>query len=371
MKLQPLPKLQPIKKLSPTLFAALKQCSLRAALRQAKAQQTTRSSKTALLGTITHRVLEKASTINRDNEDLRTQTEAVWDETVEQMEEELQTSLLDAHILPIRKWKKYFLLRERTIRRCKEIVATQRISETKVIASERQFDNVRDGFTGKPDLVLRRTNGLVIIDYKSGELSDDLQNREERIESWRQQILFYASIVKEEFGEWPVGGEIRLLNKKIIPILINQQEAEALAEAAQTLKQNYNAKIASGLIYSELAQYSVDGCRFCEFKGACNTFWKENPLPIPGTDSYGYLSGRVLKITTGNNTGTITIASEKLDVPSQEWKISNLSTEQFGNLEELAQGTLVRLINFKIEPDEPYRARPTQDSVIWVVPEDF
>lgn len=77
MKLQLLPKLQSIKKLSPTLFATLKQCPLRAGLRQAKAQQTTRSSKAALLGTIAHRVLEKIGTISRDNEDLRTQAEEI------------------------------------------------------------------------------------------------------------------------------------------------------------------------------------------------------------------------------------------------------------------------------------------------------
>lgn len=369
MKLQPLPKLRSITKLSPTLFATLKRCLLRAGLRQSKAQQTTRSSKAALLGTITHRVLEKSGIISRDGEALRTQAEAIWDEVVGGMEKELQTSSLDRHLLPIRKWKKYFLLRERTIRRCEEIVSTQSISETQVVASEHKFDSVKDGFTGKPDLVLRRAEGLVIIDYKSGELPDDVQEREKQIESWQQQILFYASIVKEEFGEWPVGGEIRLLSKKVIPISIDIQETKTLVVEAQALKRNYNAKIDAGVSHSELAHYSVDGCAFCEFKGACDTFWKENPQPIPETDEYGCLSGQVLKVTTGRSRNSaIVIRSEKSDGNSQEWQISNLSTEQFGNLEELKQGTLVRLIDFKIEPNDSHRAKPTQNSVIWELP---
>ncbi len=372
MKLQPLPKLRPLTKLSPTLFSTLKQCQLHAGLSQVRAQKTTRSSTTALLGTIVHRVLEKASSENKDSGDLRAQAETIWDKTVEQMEEDLQTSPLDRNLLPITRWKRYFLLRERTICRYIEIASSQGISETRVIASERKFDSVRDGFIGKPDLILRRSNGLVIIDYKSGELSDDSENREEKIESWQQQILFYASIIKEEFGEWPVDGEIRLLSKEVISIPINQQEVKAIAKEAQTLKENYNAKIASGVLHSELAQYSIDSCRFCEFKGACNTFWKENPQPIPGTDDYGCLSGRVLKLTIGkNNRGSIVIASEKLNGTSQEWEISNLSTEQFGNLKDFAEGTFVRLINFKIESDGAYRAKPTQNSVIWVVPERF
>ena len=369
MQIQPYPKLHSITKLSPTLFSTLKQCSLRAGLRQAKAQQTTRSAKAALLGTIAHRVLEKAGTISRDSEDLRTQVEAIWDQVVEEMEKELQTSPLDNCLLPIGKWKKYFVLQQRTIRRCEEIASSHGISETQVIASERKFDSVRDGFTGKPDLILRRANGLVIIDYKSTELSDDSQNREEKIGSWQQQILFYASIVKETFGEWPVGSEIRLLNKEVISIPIDLQKVKALLEEAQTLKEEYNAKIAAGMPPSALAQYSVDNCRFCEFKGSCNTFWKENPQPIPGTDDYGCLEGRVLRLTTGgNNKYSIVIASENSDSSWQEWQISNLSAEQFGNLEELEQGTLVRLIDFKIEPNDSYRAKPTQSSVIWELP---
>ena len=113
MKLQPFPKLQPITKISPTLLATLKQCPLRAGLRQVRAQPTTRNSKAALLGTIVHRVLEKAGSINRYGRDLRTQAEEIWDKTAEEMEKELQTSTLDRYLLPIRKWKKYYLLKHR------------------------------------------------------------------------------------------------------------------------------------------------------------------------------------------------------------------------------------------------------------------
>ena len=260
-------------------------------------------------------------------------------------------------------------MQQRTIRRCEEIASSHGMSETQVIASERKFDSVTDGFTGKPDLILRRANGLVIIDYKSAELREDTPDREEIIKSWQHQIMFYASIIKSEYGEWPVDGEIRLLNKKVIPIQIDRQKAVALVEKAQALKGNYNAKIAAGVLPSELAQYSAESCAFCEFKGACNTFWKENPQPIPGTDDYGSLSGRVSKVTTGKSrNSSIVIRSEKSDGSSQEWHISNLSIKQFGNLEELEQGTLVRLIDFKIEPDDSYRAKPTQTSVIWELP---
>ena len=243
MKLQPFPKLPPITKISPTLLAILKQCQLQVGLRQAKAQQTTRSSKTALLGTIAHRVLEKARTVSKDSEDLRTQAEAIWDKTVDEMEKELQTLPLERYLLPITRWRKYYRKRAQTIRRFEDIVASRGMSETQIVAIERKFDNVTDGFTGKPDVVLRKENGLVIIDYKSTELSDDLENREKKIESWRQQILFYASLVKEEFGEWPVDGEIRLLNKEVISIPIDPQKVNALSAEAQTLKEDYNAKV--------------------------------------------------------------------------------------------------------------------------------
>ena len=172
--------------------------------------------------------------------------------------------------------------RAQTIRRFEEIVASRGLSETQIVAIERKFDNVPDGFTGKPDVVLRKKNGLVIIDYKSTELSDDLESQEKKIESWRQQILFYASLVKEEFGEWPVDGEIKLLNKEVISIPIDPQKVNALSAEAQTLKEDYNAKVEMGVPHSKLAQYSVDNCRFCDFKGACNTFWKEESTTSSG-----------------------------------------------------------------------------------------
>ena len=372
MKLQPLPKLQSITKLSPTMFDTLKQCSLQAGLRQVRAQQTTRSSTAALLGILAHRVLEKAGTVNRDSKDFRTQAEAIWDKTVEQMEKDLQSSPRDKHLLPISKWKEYYLRREYTICQYEDIVLSHGISDTQVIARERKFESVRYGFTGKPDLVLRRPEGLVIIDYKSGKLPDDVQEREKRIASWQQQILFYAPIIKEEFGKLPVKGEIRLLNHEVIYTPIDLQKVEALSGEAQALKEDYNTKVEMGAAHSELAKYSVESCTFCEFKGACNTFWKENPQPIPGIDEYGCLSGRVSKVTTGKSRkGFIVIRSEKSDGNLQDWQISNLSAEQFGNLEELKQGTLVRLLNFKIESDESYRAKPTQTSVIWEVPVGF
>ena len=327
------------------------------------------------MGTVSHRVLENARFINRNNKDLRTQVEAMWDDTVCEVEEQLRTSFLDRYLLPINKWKKYYLLRERTIRRCEEIVSSQMkvtssqmISENQIVASEHKFDSVKYGFTGKPDLILRRENGLVIIDYKSGELPDEAEDREEKITMWQQQLLFYATIIKEELGEWPVDAEIRLLNSTVIPINIDQQKAEMLIEETQAVKSNYNEKIAAGVSHSELAQYSEDNCLFCQYKGACNTFWENNPQPIPGTDKYGCLSGKVKNITsTKKGLGRLVIASENTNEALQQWEITNLTIQQFENLRELKQDDFVRLIDFSIG-SESYQAKPTQNSVIWKVP---
>ena len=367
MKLQPLPKLQPIMNLSPTMFATLKKCQLQAGLRNARAQQTTRSSTAALLGTISHRVLENARFINRDNKDLRTQAEAMWDKTAGEVEEQLRTSPLDKHLLPINKWRRYYLLRERTIRRCEEIASSQMISENQVIASERKFDSVKYGFTGKPDLILRQDDGLVIIDYKSGELPDESEDRQEKIAMWQQQVLFYAAIIKEELGEWPVDGEIRLLNNEIVPIQIDQQKAEALIEETQAVKTDYNEKIAAGVSHLELAQYSEDNCIFCEYKGNCDTFWQNNPQPIPGTDKYGCLSGKIKNITTTEKgSGRLVIDSENPNEASQQWEITDLTIKQFENLKELIQGDFVKLIDFLID-SESCQAKPIQTSIIWKV----
>ncbi len=366
MQVQPLPKLNPITKLSPTLFATLRQCQLRAGLSHARAQRTTKISTAALLGTIAHRVLEDARTLKRD-EDLRKQAKTLWDKTVEQVEKTLQNSPLDKSLLPISRWKKYYLLREYTICRCEEIALGHGISERQVIASERKFDNLEYGFTGKPDLIIRRENGLVIIDYKSTELSDDPEERDEKVESWRRQVKFYASIVKSEFGEYPVEGEIRLLNGGVIPIPINPEEVEQLMAEARILKEKYNANIAAGVPESKLAQYSEENCGFCDYKGSCNTFWKMNP--IPGADEFGSLSGKIVRLSnTEKGVGSIVIASDMKNEATKEWKITNLSIDKFEGLRELKKGDFVRLIDFKIDSQNEFHAKPTRNSVIWKVP---
>lgn len=371
MKLEKLPPLRPITKLSPTLFSLLKQCPLRAGLRAAKAQRTTILSKEALLGTIAHRVLEKASSLNGDSENVREMASAIWDEMVSIVEEELQTSPLDRHLLPIRKWQKYFLLRERAIRRCEEIVSNRGSSETRIVSSERKLSSDRKGLTGKPDLVLRRSDGLAIIDYKSGVLPQETQAQKDKIESWGRQILFYAVVVHAEFGEWPVAGEIRLMNKEVIPIPMDPEAAMAVAEEAEALMADYNARIKAGASHSEMARYSSEGCAFCEFKGGCDTFWRKNPQPIPEIDKYGSLSGIVQNISwTKNRVGSLVIESLSATGVPQRWEITDLLLPQFEYLTELVQGDAVRLLDFSIASDASYKARPTTVSVVWNLPPD-
>lgn len=365
MKLQPLPELQPITNLSATLFATLKQCPLRAGLRQAKAQQTTRTPKAALLGTLAHRVLEKARSIVGDSEKSREHACQLWDEAVLEIENALRHSPLDKHTLPIQKWRKYFLLRERTLRRCQEIMALQGRYDTQVVARERQFKGVQNGFTGKPDLILRRPTGLVIVDYKSGELPDASLAREEKIASWQQQLLFYAAIVEAECGEQVSSGEIRMLNKTVIPVKIDRQQVEAVAAEAQTLREMYNKKVAAGDAPATFAQYAAEGCSLCEFRGACDTFWKNTPPPKPGTDTYGCLKGQLLQIASvGHRMKSLVIMCEDANSASQRWEITPLSVEQFGTLEELRPGDSVRAIDFAIDADGAFRAKPTQAAVI-------
>jgi RecB family exonuclease len=369
MKLQPLPQLQEITRLSPTMLSILKQCPLRAGLRQIKAQRTTKRSKAALLGTIAHRVLEKADAIDGHSENTREQASAIWDETVKLIAQDLQTSPLDCHLLPIHKWKGYYLLRERTIRQCEEIVSNRGSSETRFVSSERKFSSDRKGLTGKPDLVLRRADGLAIIDYKSGILPQETEAQKEKIESWRRQVLFYAVVVHAEFGEWPVVGEIRLMNKEVIPIPIEPEAATEVAEEAAALMADYNARIKAFASHSEMARYSPEGCAFCESKGSCDTFWRKNPQPIPGIDKYGCLSGEVLKVSWAKSgIGSLVIESQSATGVLQRWEITNLSPQQFQRGCELRKGDGVRLLDVSIAADA-YRAKPTPASVVWKLPD--
>ena len=364
MILERLPALPHITTLSPTMFSVLSQCPLRAGLRAAKAQQTTMPSNSALLGSIAHGVLEKAVSLVGD--DVRSEAGAIWDALVKEQEEKLRNLHFARHLLPIKGWKNYFLLRARTIRQCMEIVHYRSSSATKVVSTERKIDSIAHGLTGKPDLIIRRSDGLVIIDHKSGVLPQEAKAQEEKIESWRRQLLFYAVIVHAEYGEWPLMGEIRMLNKEVITIPIAPKAAIAVAKEADMLMSDYNARINAGVPRSEMAGYSAKVCAFCDFKGNCDTFWRENQRPIPGVDDYGCLSGTVQPISwTKSGVGSLIIESPSPNGTPRRWEITNLLLSQFEYLTELTLGDYVRLLDFSIASDVFYKAEPTAKSIVW------
>lgn len=203
------------------------------------------------------------------------------------------------------------------------------------------------------------------VDYKSGELPEASPACEENIASWQQQLLFYAASVEAECGEQVSSGEIRMLNKKVIPVKIDRQQVEAVAAEAQTLREMYNKKVASGDAAATFARYAAEGCSLCEFRGACDTFWKNTPPPKPGTDTYGCLNGQLLQIASvGHRMKSLVIMCEDANGASQRWEITPLSVEQFGTLATLRPGDSVRAIDFAIDADGACRAKPTRAAVI-------
>ncbi len=152
----------------------------------------------------------------------------------------------------------------------------------------------------------------------------------------------------------------------MIPVELDRQKGAAEAAEAQNLRETYNKKVPARDAPATFAQYAAEGCSLCEFRGACDTFWKNSPPPEPGTNRYGCLNGQLLQIASvGHRLNSLVILCEGADGASQRWEITPLSVEQFGTLEALRQGDIVRAIDFAIDTDGAYRAKPTQAAVIW------
>lgn len=75
-------------------------------------------------------MLEKARSIRKDREKAWAQACQLWEEAVSDIEKALRHSPLDRQAAPIQKWRKDFLLRDRTLRQCQDIATRQGTYET-------------------------------------------------------------------------------------------------------------------------------------------------------------------------------------------------------------------------------------------------
>ncbi len=124
---------------------------------------------------------------------------------------------------------------------------------------------------GRPDHVEQGSSGPIIIDYKTGSLSDP-----ERLARYERQCLLYAWLWHECRGVWPV--EYRLVHEATghtysAPVV--PEAAIALAGEVRQLALEMSAPSPP----DEQAAFGPH-CSRCEYRPWCEPFWRWGATPI-------------------------------------------------------------------------------------------
>jgi hypothetical protein len=275
--------------LSPSLAADLSRCFYRAAqLRVPAMQAILHRHPAALLGTVAHRVLDRAR--RRDfvwpegiailsQSDAKYVSTALWNmEVVNVAAQAVPHSL----ITDPRKWPGYALHRARTIHhsaaRLTGLVKPNEVVRRGAVerrTSEKTLTTSSGDLTGVPDNLLLTDRGIILEEFKTGNIRDDQGTILQR---YRDQLNIYAYLVKAVHGQWPLLVRLDTIEGESHQEVPNPAEAEELVQRIRALLVEYRNALAEAgsdpkRQMFRLASPSKTSCYGCAIRAWCEPFW--------------------------------------------------------------------------------------------------
>ena len=137
------------------------------------------------------------------------------------------------------------------------------------LGPERPIVDLETGIKGKIDLLERGEDGLVIVDFKTGQLqeegADDLEVKPE----YEQQLLIYAAMIFRNHKEWPVKWRLESQSGQTIEKVIVPADALKAFESLVKLKRETDSKL-NDQDFEWLARGITNGaCGKCQWRHRC------------------------------------------------------------------------------------------------------
>lgn len=172
---------------------------------------------------------------------------------------------------------------------------------------EVSIDDRETGIKGRIDLLERGEQGLVIVDFKTGQLQVDGAESPEVKPEYEKQLLIYAAMIFRNYNEWPV--KWRLESQSGQPIekdIVHDDALKAFKELVD-LKHETDAKLKEQ-DFDWLARGVTNGaCRQCQWRHRCPVARKK--LATEGWVSFSTpsskqslvdIQGQIIAVGTGN-----------------------------------------------------------------------
>lgn len=283
--LPPAPTLRPLNRISPSRFVALSTCPLQEIWAGSREAALLPRSPTAKLGTIIHRLLEQAGKGLLEDDDPG--IEERWSELVNEVEKEMRQSWLEKSLTPLSKTVPQYTVRKiRACKKAREIASdrwpSQQSFRTKSLSRYESWVESSDRLIGGSiDQVLETADGVVLRDFKSGQVTDseDQSAGMEVKESYKVQLKLYASLFASKHGRWPTRLEVVPLQGPVKEVSFTHDECEELLAGAIKKLRSLNKRIYEVAIGREpihvayvFANPSPSACGFCSYRPSCTAY---------------------------------------------------------------------------------------------------
>jgi hypothetical protein len=235
---------------SPSLLTRLA-CPLRVAFEQAGAGGSSEPSEAAALGTVAHRAIE-----------LVLEGDELDDAWAQGCAEEQARSGSDPMDYPAA--RRTLLRLKKHLPRLLDLLGTMPDSRR---LSETWLETADVALGGKPDLIaISRDNLALVIDYKSGLVSDDAGVKSVYV----RQLLFYGALVDECLMATPVMLALLSLREGVVHVVPSGEGMAEVAALARAARHEFNQRVPR----PQPAEPSEENCQWCRFAARCSAFWQ-------------------------------------------------------------------------------------------------
>ena len=287
--------IKPLQSISPTAFIGANECALK--------MVWSSSGNPALLptfpgvygGRAVHRLLLEAGQGQLPPD--KTMISTRWNEIVEDVHSEMRAVSVERHLVPLSDSDPHMAVRRiQAIQKAHEIAGTRqpqrrdgRVMEPTARYGREIPVRSSDGLIrGRIDAAIPHNGGVVVRDYKSGEITETSGKSDPQLkETYRIQLKMYAALYAESFGKWPDSLEVVPLSGAAQEVAFEKEDCSNLLAGAKLILRQLNNKIMSNaktVLPSLLASPSPGACTYCQYRPACRVY--QAATPGPGIDGW-------------------------------------------------------------------------------------
>ena len=332
-----------IKRISPSQFYSMKNCAYKSLLAEAfERKPLLPVSPNAYFGTVLHKMLELiAKRVVQTGNDF----ERLFDEQVKVVEESLLQQGY-SFFVPLQKNVKDYGMKKIILKKHLRTISDQPTNPTGIkFHSEKWFESKDKLIAGKIDLVIEAREEIEIIDFKTGEVTEDFLDDAGELfsevkEGYKNQLRLYAYLYYESTGNFPTRLSLIDLTKQKFKIEFSKLECSAVFGDAKNLLHSTNESISRKIF---AANPSEENCKYCLYRPACSFFSKQ----IKTDYSFNDISGSVKNVAKYHN-GNVSVF---LESEGRLLTVTSFPSEKYDQLND-SRNKQISIYNLRKEATE-------------------